>query len=43
MTPASRGNEIRPASEVTVFGRVEGDPKLFRKVSSGARITLERG
>lgn len=43
LTPASRGNEIRPASEVTVFGRVEGDPKLFRKVSSGARITLERG
>ncbi|MGE5617663.1 MAG: cyclophilin-like fold protein [Sphingomonadaceae bacterium] len=41
-TPASRGNEIRPASEVTVFGKVEGDPKLFKNVPSGARITLER-
>jgi len=41
-TPASRGNEIRPASEVTVFGRVEGDPKQFKRVPSGAKITLER-
>ena len=41
-TPASRGSEIRPASEVTVFGRVEGDPKQFAKVPSGAKITLER-
>ncbi len=41
-TPASRGNEIRPASEVTVFGKVEGDPKQFAKVPSGAKITLER-
>ncbi len=41
-TPASRGSEIRPASEVTVFGKVEGDPKLFKKVSSGAKVVLER-
>ncbi len=41
-TPASRGNEIRPASEVTVFGKVEGDPKRFRSVPSGARITIEQ-
>lgn len=41
-TPASRGNEIRPASEVTVFGKVEGDPKLFKKVPSGAKIALGR-
>lgn len=41
-TPASRGNEIRPASEVTVFGKVEGDPKLFKTVPSGARVTLEK-
>ena len=41
-TPASRGSEIRPASAVTVFGRVEGDPRQFRKVPSGARITVER-
>ena len=41
-TPVSRGNEIRPASEVTVFGKVEGDPKQFKKVPSGAKITIER-
>ncbi len=41
-TPVSRGNEIRPASEVTVFGKVEGDPKVFKKVSSGTRIVIER-
>ncbi len=41
-TPVSRGNEIRPASEVTVFGKVDGDPKQFKKVPSGAKITIER-
>ncbi|MGI5835043.1 MAG: cyclophilin-like fold protein [Chloroflexota bacterium] len=41
-TPASRGQEIRPASEVTVFGKVEGDPKLFKSVPSGAKVTLTR-
>ncbi len=41
-TPASRGSEIRPASEVTVFGKVEGTPKLFKKVPSGAKVVLER-
>lgn len=41
-TPASRGSEIRPASEVTVFGKVEGDPKLFKKVPSGARVRIEQ-
>lgn len=41
-TPVTRGNEIRPASEVTVFGKVDGDPKQFKKVPSGAKITIER-
>lgn len=41
-TPMSRGNEIRPASAVNVFGRVEGDPKVFARVASGAAIKLER-
>ncbi len=41
-TPVSRGNEIRPASEVTVFGKVEGDPQVFKKVSSGTRIVIEQ-
>jgi hypothetical protein len=41
-TPMSRGNEIRPASSVTVFGHVEGDATLFRSVPSGARVTVQR-
>jgi hypothetical protein len=41
-TPASRGDEIRPASSVNVFGRVEGDPRVFKSVASGDPIRLER-
>lgn len=41
-TPASHGNEIRPASPVNVFGKVEGDAKAFKKVSSGTAIVLEK-
>jgi uncharacterized protein len=41
-TPVSRGTEIRPASEVTVFGRVEGDPKQFKKVPSGTPVRIEQ-
>ena len=42
-TPASRGAEIRPASAVNVFGRVIGDPTVFKKVRAGTRVTLGRG
>lgn len=42
-TPASRGDEIRPASPVNVFGRVVGDPRVFKKVRSEDRVTLMRG
>lgn len=42
LTPVSRGNEIRPASEVTVFGKMDGDPKVFKKVASGTRIVIEQ-
>ena len=41
-TPMSRGNEIRPASAVNVFGRIEGDPTVFTKAPSGATVKLER-
>ena len=41
-TPASHGNEIRPASAVNVFGRVQGDPTVFKKVRSGTTIRVER-
>ncbi|TMJ06722.1 MAG: hypothetical protein E6G99_08595 [Bacillati bacterium ANGP1] len=41
-TPASRGDEIRPASPVTVIGHLRGDPKAFRHVRDGARVVLAR-
>ena len=41
-TPMSRGDEIRPASPVTVFGQVLGDPTTFKEVADGARILVER-
>jgi hypothetical protein len=41
-TLASRGKEIRPASPVTVFGRVTTDPRVFRQVNSGAEILVEK-
>ena len=41
-TPASRGAEIRPASPVNVFGRILGDPKVFKKVKGGERVHIER-
>jgi hypothetical protein len=41
-TPSSRGQEIRPASSVNVFGRIVGDPKVFKKVRSGTAVRIER-
>ena len=41
-TPMSRGDEIRPASPVTVFGQVLGDPTIFKEVADGTRILVER-
>ena len=40
-TPASRGAEIRPASAVTIIGRVAGDATLFRQVRAGTTVTIE--
>ena len=40
-TPASRGDEIRPASAVTVIGQVTGDTTLFKRVRAGTTITIE--
>ena len=41
-TPVSRGNEVRPASAVNVIGRVTGDAKVFKKVSDGAKVRIEK-
>ncbi len=40
-TPISKVNEIRPASAVTVFGKVIDDATIFKQVVSGAEITIE--
>jgi len=42
LTPASQVDEVRPASPVNIFGKVIGDPKVFKKVSSGAKIIIEK-
>jgi hypothetical protein len=39
-TPVSQGDEIRPASLVTVFGKVIGDATVFKKVAAGMKITV---
>ena len=41
-TPISKGDKIRPASPVTVFGKVIGDASLFKQVASGTEIIVER-
>jgi len=41
-TPVSSGDEIRPASAVNVFGRLVGDPTVFKSVPDGATVTIER-
>ena len=41
-TPASRGDEIRPASPVSVVGRVTGDARVFTRVRAGTRVVIER-
>ena len=41
-TPMSSGNEIRPASPVAIFGKVDGDPAVFKAVRGGTAIVIER-
>jgi len=41
-TPMSRGGEIRPASPVSVVGRIAGDPKVFKTVRAGSPVTVRR-
>jgi hypothetical protein len=41
-TPISKGTKIRPASAVTIFGKVIGDATAFKPVESGAEITIEK-
>lgn len=41
-TPASRGDEIRPAGPVTVIGRVVGDARAFARVRAGTTVVVAR-
>ena len=42
-TPASQSpSEIRPASPVNVFGKVDGDATIFKKIRSGESVTIEK-
>jgi len=41
-TPVSQGDKIRPASPVTVVGKVIGDATVFKKVPAGTKITVRR-
>ncbi len=42
MTPASSGGVIRAASAVNIFGAIEGNPLVFRKVKSRDLVSLEK-
>lgn len=42
-TPISRGVEIRAASAVNVFGRIEGQLSDLRSVGDGDEVLIEKG
>jgi hypothetical protein len=42
LTPAGRGDEIRPASAVNMVGKIVGDPRVFNKVPSGAKVKVKK-
>jgi hypothetical protein len=41
-TPISSKDEIRPASAVTIFGKIIGDARIFKNVKSGAEVNISR-
>jgi hypothetical protein len=41
-TPASHNGEIRAASAVNVFGSVEGNASIFKKVPHGAMLQVSK-
>ena len=42
VTPASSGGVIRAASPVNIFGAIEGDPLVFKKVKSRDGVSVEK-
>ncbi len=41
-TPMSQGDEIRPASPVTIWAKLEGDPTVFKAVASGVKVVVDK-
>lgn len=41
-TPISSGDEIRPASEVDVIGKISGNPEEFKKVKLNEEVIIEK-
>jgi len=41
-TPISKRDEIRPASAVNIVGKIVGDPKIFKKISSGTKVSVKK-
>ncbi len=41
-TPISREGEIRPASAVNVFGKIEGGTSVLKKVLPGNEVLVEK-
>ena len=41
LSPASQGDEIRPASAVTVIGKVAGDGATLKQISAGEQVSIE--
>ena len=42
-TPASKGDEIRPASPVNIFGNIKSGTNVLKRVKPGAKIVIDRG
>jgi len=38
----STGDEIKPASAVNPFGKIIGDPTIFKQVSSNSPVRVEK-
>ena len=41
-TPIIGVGEIRPASAVNIIGKIIGDPKIFKRMSQGARVHVAK-
>ncbi|MFC1874148.1 cyclophilin-like fold protein [Chloroflexota bacterium] len=41
-TPVSAEGEIRAASAVDIFGKLAGDPNVFKNIKDGEEIVVER-